>query len=908
MSYSILNKEHFPYKVVTNQEQCKLSCLFFWAIPPGFCMLYFKDIYVNVSTKFLYASGITGSTFNLVMEDITMRDDRDTQYSLSDGVKSSGVILLEYVYTALFNGTSEFNNILGPVIVATYSNTIYLTGDILFANICASVGSAGAAILLKSDTTLWLQEPLNATFHNNTAVKGGAVAYYQGVKAFCVFQYATDLVYTPSNISLIDINVSFSLNSAHLAGNSLYISNLYNCSLSLSPNITVIDPEQMYNNTFTFHSPVNNGLLEMSSIPDQVCFCIGEGNDTSRSNLNCAGNSRNITTIITYPGKNFNICVVAVDEVYRPVYTNMYSVLTPDFGNDWRLGYGEDIAKVYGYNCTQLNFSIYANPTKDSTGTISMYPYDVTYGLAIPILLKKCPLGFQLVGGGYCDCRNILRDRKFHCSIDTCTITSPIYVDLFWIGPIHSKNNSSLELFGYVAHCPIQYCSLAVQNISSDDFYSICRFNRTGFLCSTCQEGLSNVVGHPACKKCSNLYLLTIPFYAVAGIILVVLLFLLRLTVATGTINGLILFANLFNINVFYFFDHSFTSWLKIFISLLNLELGFPLCLYDGLTTVISSYLGYIVPVYLWSIVLIISFLSRHFNVIARLTSRSAIPVLATIIHLSFSRLLRAAIGGLMFVILEVDDGGSSYNSSYVWFLDGNVKYASGRHLGLLFLSLMSLFLFLLPYTVFLTGIKLFGRFKFVNQIRPFIDAFCAPYKDKWRFWFGARLLFLVVIYIAYAVLRNTPGAIILFETVALVLFTVVQAFIMPYKSNLINFLDLFFLTDAILVHVTVVYIDDMEGADIYVNVLMLPVFLMFLAIVIYHAYLALNIKERLARKQAKNHRSNELGSHETRVDEKTSLNPPSHGSITYSALEDKTEGVYKYNPAAELREPLLEK
>ena len=58
-------------------------------------------------------------------------------------------------------------------------------------------------------------------------------------------------------------------------------------------------------------------------------------------------------------------------------------------------------------------------------------------------------------------------------------------------------------------------------------------------------EGHSLVLGGTRCKKCSNNYLaLLIPF-ALAGVLLVILLFLLHVTVAAGTLHGLIFYANI---------------------------------------------------------------------------------------------------------------------------------------------------------------------------------------------------------------------------------------------------------------------------------------------------------------------------------------------------------------------------
>ena len=49
--------------------------------------------------------------------------------------------------------------------------------------------------------------------------------------------------------------------------------------------------------------------------------------------------------------------------------------------------------------------------------------------------------------------------------------------------------------------------------------------------------------------KCTNVHILITIIVIVAGIVLVVLLYLLNLTVTNGTINGIIFYANIVSIN-----------------------------------------------------------------------------------------------------------------------------------------------------------------------------------------------------------------------------------------------------------------------------------------------------------------------------------------------------------------------
>ena len=106
-----------------------------------------------------------------------------------------------------------------------------------------------------------------------------------------------------------------------------------------------------------------------------------------------------------------------------------------------------------------------------------------------------------------------------------------------------------------------------------------CQFQRTGILCSQCQQHLSMVFGSSRCLKCTNLYILIINIIIVAGIVLVVLLYLLNFTVTKGTINGIILYANIISINdsIFLISNNVFAP-LKVFISL---DLGIETCFYE---------------------------------------------------------------------------------------------------------------------------------------------------------------------------------------------------------------------------------------------------------------------------------------------------------------------------------------
>ena len=125
--------------------------------------------------------------------------------------------------------------------------------------------------------------------------------------------------------------------------------------------------------------------------------------------------------------------------------------------------------------------------------------------------------------------------------------------------------------------------------------------------------------------------------------------------------------------------------------------------------------------------------------------------------------------------------------------------YTTGIHLPLLIIASISSVTIIIPFLI----LGIFGsfclRYRLVNKIRPVIDSIHGPYKDHYRFWYGARLFLLVVI----AVLNPSLGDQKLFYKLLLQLFvvcifTTFQAYIKPFSSHWINVLDIWCMLNVI--------------------------------------------------------------------------------------------------------------
>ena len=307
------------------------------------------------------------------------------------------------------------------------------------------------------------------------------------------------------------------------------------------------------------------------------------------------------------------------------------------------------------------------------------------------ILLKFCPQGFSLHLKGYCQCDIILSSHipsLTHCNIDDQTIPRPANS---WISA-HTVNNS--HSYHVSLHCPFDYClpHSSHLNLSTPD--SQCQFNRSGLLCGQCQQGLSAAFGSSQCKQCSNVYLLIIIPIAIAGLVLVLLLFALNLTVTNGDINGFLLYVNIISINTSIFFTHD-NMVVHAFTSLANLDLGITTCFYKGMDSYAKIWLQLTFPAYLILIASSLIIASRYSGKIQRLTARRALPVLATLFLLSYTKVLLTVSSVLFFYTTTTH---LPSNETTVWWLVDPTVPLFGIKFAILFASCLILFIALIWY------------------------------------------------------------------------------------------------------------------------------------------------------------------------------------------------------------------
>ena len=142
----------------------------------------------------------------------------------------------------------------------------------------------------------------------------------------------------------------------------------------------------------------------------------------------------------------------------------------------------------------------------------------------------------------------------------------------------------------------------------------------------------------------------------------------------------------------------------------------------------------------------------------------------------------------------------NSTNSSgelLVWFSDGSVLYGQNPfHIVLLCVSIAVLSLFIVPFTlVGLFGVKMLRNRFIARYFCPFIDVIRGPYKENLRYWFGLRLIVMSLVYIVNAVLQGSNMTLqLVLSLIILGSFTFSESAFLPFKNNILNALDLWFM------------------------------------------------------------------------------------------------------------------
>ena len=722
-----------------------------------------------------------------------------------------------------FQENSALNN--GGGMMLTGGSKIYLQPNTYLNFTSNSAKQKGGALMIQESNSLSFCAELSCEFLTGTD---------------CFFQIQTQGIYdTHTPISEItelrNIRIYFRNNTALEAGATLYGSSIDHCRLifinqhsqlndSNSPYLCPISGD-IFDNIMSYES------LDISSDPLYICTC--DDNETV-----CSSSA---ITMTVYPGGIITVPVLAHGQRNGTTPAVIHNI-TPEGSLSFNdLEATQNIAA----RCTSLKYTVHTRdedtfqqirlyaegPCPPREGTTLATPTNI---LIIGFKVAQCPPGFELSDTQpTCICTQRLRPFTNDCRIKDRTIKRD---SDFWMG---YSDDKGLILH---SHCPFDYCSSNTMYLAVDNSDKQCSNNRSGLLCGQCSQTFSLALGSSRCLQCSDDYLWLLVAFAVAGLLLVLLLLILNLTVAAGTINGLVFYANVLAVNSATFIQPHTTNILTVFIAWINLDLGIETCFYDGMDTYAKVWLQFVFPLYVWGLVMTIIVVSHYSIRISAILSNSTVAVLATLILLSYTKTLRTIIAALSHTLLEYPNN----SKVAVWLLDGNIGYLSSKHIPLFIAALGFLIFLFLPYTLVL----LFGQwmrksrlkiFSPINNYRIlfFLEAYHAPYTEKHRYWTGLMLTLRCLLFLVFAFNSfGNPSINLLCISLASAILLILNSLLgnRIYKSVFTNILELSFNSNLCIVATVTLYVRSAGGNQNAVTFTSISTaFVTFLGIVIYH-------------------------------------------------------------------------
>ncbi len=756
-----------------------------------------------------------------------------------------------YSSTIIFNTPNKQSEITnnnadnggGINVIAT---TLNLTQS--YVNIDSNTADAnGGGVYLQQSSKLYLfkndeenrtqDQNVKLMINNNSAQYGGGIFVADGTESGACRVGATDtdaphIIFADCFIQTIKLYEwsknnsnyfnTFITNNTAQSGANIYGGLLDRCTISQNAEY----PPILSNGSGLdyIHNTVKSSTASISSRPVQVIFCNNEYNYISARK-----------------GRKFTVSVMAVDQVGNPMNATIRSSVVSESGVG-RLKEGQAEQEV-GNQCTELEYNVFS---QDSSAQVELYANGPCINLGISkqlinisFQICSCPIGLKPVQSDIeckCDCGLDLQRRYqiTNCFEENGAITLERNSNT-WIAVINTTNET-----GYVvSSCTLDYCVQKPVNISLSNPDEQCAYNRSGVLCGECKPGLSFVLATSNCKKCSDLYLLLLIPFALAGILLAALILVLNITIATGNIHGLIFYANIVAANRAIFFP-SLNNFLTIFVSWLNLDLGIEICFYDIMNSQEKVLLQLVFPAYLFLLMFLLIILSQYFDSFAKLLSnRNPVAALGTLVLLSYSKLLQFIIAALQYRVLDYPDD----TSDIVWVYDGNVQYFTHDHIPRFVAAAIILIAGGL-FTVLLFFGQWFPRCSKVmiwtknTKYIGFMDAYHAPFTPKHRYWVGLLLFALIAHNLVASMAPDTFLPVLSSGAVSVGLIGWKLLNNRLYKSKFCDSLESLYLLNIVCLAFGTLYVKDTnKDLSALANTSIAISFILFVTTLCYHFY-----------------------------------------------------------------------
>ena len=174
-------------------------------------------------------------------------------------------------------------------------------------------------------------------------------------------------------------------------------------------------------------------------------------------------------------------------------------------------------------------------------------------------------------------------------------------------------------------------------------------------------------------------------------------------------------------------------------------------------------------PLYIWAIAGLVIIIAKYSDRVAKVMGNNGVPVLATLFLPSYAKLFNTIITAMSYTILYTTQG-----RKLVWSADGNLDYLGPKHIPLFCVAVAALVFLWLPYTLLLVLGQWLHRLNYranthmLLNLKPFLDAHFAAFKDKHHYWFGFLLLVRAAYLLISAIIPDSTTELVEFSTAIL--------------------------------------------------------------------------------------------------------------------------------------------
>ena len=601
------------------------------------------------------------------------------------------------------------------------------------------------------------------------------------------------------DLGALNISVSFQDNTSPLGG-TIYGSTLESCAWTVrlkdirdqvSPDIGIL---QFIANTFPdvldIDQPLNSPSVA-STVPSSILV--------------------NASQIELLPGQRTRLTIIVMDDYNNDVPGVVSSLVSYSDNNTTATStLGESGYWFADKNSYEALFQI-TGPER-CVVNVTFFTTDTVTKTEVSFYLGMCPVGIVYDNAtSSCICDYRINTKGVICDDLTFNITIP---DNVWVGASTGGGRNTTIFNGdlIIRECG-SGCVRGPKPFISEFYDTQCskQLLRSGVLCGGCVPGASALFGSLACRYCTNYSLLLIPVFGLAGIVLFVSVALLGLSIDKAWVNIVLFYCNILSIfgsevSNTYGFEGLFVPP-----SLLSLKIGIGVCFYDGMTALSRTGLQLIFPLYLYILMGVFALLCHKYTWLSkRFSPTNTLVTLTVMCYVSILSTIVDIFGGMPLITT----GG---RHSTHWQIDPNQLYFRGSHVILILVGIPLVLFYILPFPILMLLPSLLYRF--FRRLKPFYDALWAPFKLKYRFWLGIRLIVLVVIFSLPRVVDSQSGSNVV-SIVILLVMQYLQLVIKPFASTAVNYVDNFLTGTVTILLIITRYKDSLDAPTVTQSVL----------------------------------------------------------------------------------------